>query len=71
MKTYYLDFVMKVNFLRCSCPWFRRKRSLCKLFFAITENSYTEIEDLTPIYKNHSLHTIDTDLFKSKNDDTP
>ena len=71
MKTYCVYFGTKENFLRCSCLWFRRNHSLCKHFFAIIDSGYREFEDLTPLYRNHSLHTIDADLFKSENDDTP
>ena len=70
MKTYCVDFGTKENFLRCSCPWFRRNRSLCKHFFAVIDSGYREFEDLTPLYINYSWHTIDTDLFNSENDDT-
>ena len=71
MKTYCVNFGTKENFLRCSCPWFRRNRSLCKHSFAVIDSGYREFEDLAPLYRNHSLHTIDTDLFKSENHGTP
>ena len=69
IKTYCVDFVTRENFPRCSCPWFRRNRSLCKHFFAVIDRGYREFEDLIPLYRNHSQRTIDTDLFKSENDD--
>ena len=71
MKTYCVDFGTKKNFLRCSCSWFRRKLSLCKRFFAVIDSGYREFEDLTTLYRNHSLHTINTNLFQFENDDTP
>ena len=71
MKTYCVGFGTTENFLRCSCPWFRRSRALCKHFFAVIDSDYREFEGLIPLYRNHSLHTIDTGLFKSENDDTP
>ena len=71
IKTYCVDFGTRGNFLHFSCPWFRRNRSLCKHFFAVIDSGYREFEDLTPLYRNHPLHTIGTDLLKSENDDTP
>ena len=70
MKTYCVNFGTGENFLRCSCPWFRRSCSLCKHIFAVINSGYTDFEDLTLLYRNRSLHTIDTDLFKSENVDT-
>lgn len=43
---------------------------LCKHFFAVTDSGYREIADLTSLSRNHSLHTINTDLCKSETDDT-
>ena len=71
MKTCCVDFGTRENFLRCSCPWLRRNRSLCKHFFAVIDSGYREFEDLIPLHRNHPLHTIDTNLFKPENDDTP
>ena len=48
-----------------------RSSYLCKHFFAVIDSGYREIEDLTSLSGNHSLHTINTDLFKSEIDDTP
>ena len=42
MKTYCVDFRTRENFLRCSLPWFRRNRSLCKHFFAVIDSGYRE-----------------------------
>ena len=51
MKTYCVCFGAKVNFLRCSCAWFRRNRSLCKHFYAVIDSGYREFEDLTALCK--------------------
>ena len=62
---------MNVQFFsKSKYPWLRKNRSLCSHFFAVTDSGYGEFEDLAPLHRNHSLHTIDTDLFKSENDDT-
>ena len=71
MKAYCVDFGTRENFLRCSCPWFWRSRSLCKHLFAVIDSGYREFEDLTPLYRNHPLDTIDTNYFQPENDDTP
>ena len=42
IKTYCVDFRTRENFLRCSLPWFRRNRSLCKHFFAVIDSGYRE-----------------------------
>ena len=61
IKTYCVDFGTRENFPRCSCPWFRRNLSLCKHVFVVIDSGYREFEDLIPLYRNHSLRTIDTD----------
>ena len=71
MNTYCVDFGTTVNFLCCSCMWLQRNCSYCKCFFAVINSGYREFEDLGPLSTNHSLHKIDTYLFKSENDVTP
>ena len=58
MKTSCVNFGTRENFLRCWSPWFWRNRSYCKHFFAVIDSGYREFEDLTTLYRNHSLHTI-------------
>ena len=71
MKTYCVNFGTRENFLCRLCPWFRRNHSFCEHFLAVIDSGYREFEDLTPLYRNHSLHSIETDLSKSENHGTP
>ena len=34
-ETYLLDLGDEENYLSCTCPWYRRNRSLCKHFMAV------------------------------------
>ena len=62
MKTYCIVWILEL----------KKPLSLSALFcFAVIGSGYREFEDLIAIQRNHSLHTIDRDLFKSENDDIP
>ena len=65
---YHVNFGTNESYVSCSCPWYRRNRSLCKHFFAVIKSGYKQFEDLTLLYKNHPLHVIDEYLLKSEND---
>ena len=67
-KVYHVSFGTDESYVSCSCPWFRRNRSLCKNFFAVIENGHRSFEDLTPLYRNQPLHIIDEYLFQQENE---
>ena len=66
-KVYHVSFSTDESYVSCSCPWFRRNRSLCKHFFAVIENGYRSFKHLTPLYRNHPLHIIDKYLSQQEN----
>jgi len=66
--TYTVDFGDEETYVSCSCPWYRRNRSLCKHFFACMKSGLVEFGDLSPLYLHHPLHILDEELFASKDD---
>ena len=65
--SYFVDFGDENHFVNCSCPWYRRNRSLCKHFFTVIKAGFCEFETLSPLYRYHPLNILDEDLFSSNN----
>ena len=65
-KTIYLvDFGDDDNFVSCTCYWYKRNRTLCKHFFAVIQAGHKQFTDLSQLYLNHPLHTLDPNIFSS------
>ena len=67
-KVYHVSFGTDESYVSCSCPWFRRNRSLSKHFVAVIKSGYRSFEDLTSLYNNYPLHIIDKYLFQQENE---
>ena len=62
---YLVDFGDDDNFVSCTCYWYKRNRTLCKHFFAVIQAGHKEFTDLSQLYLNHPLHTLDPNIFSS------
>ena len=50
---------------KCTCRGFRRDRLPCKHFF-VTDAGYRTFEELSPLLLEHTLMTLDENLFNSQ-----
>ena len=53
----------ETDFCYCTCPDYCHNRLICKHFFAIFESQKASFQDLTPLFRNHVLMTLDEELF--------
>ena len=50
----------------CTCATYRRNRTLCKHFSAVFKSGQRSFTDLSSLYLNHPLHSLDQDLFSNE-----
>ena len=62
---YTVDLGTEDRFCSCECRAYRKSRTICKHFFAIFATSKAKFEDLTPLYRNHVLMTLDEELINA------